>query len=199
MLFMFLLQFHALLSYLFAWSSEFPTHVSSLILLLSVLLMYLDLPSLQHLLSITVIILTCFKVFSKHLIFSSIILKIFFSKGSKIIINIIFLDTKLSCVYHIYKTMLHKKTTKLPTHWSLKVPKRHKQNWLFGDFHRVKSISANFDAEVIQGTSATRFVLAQRISVVKVSSPQSPPFQQTTQKGSDLLEFSIQITLSCYM
>ena len=60
-----------------------------------------------------------------------------------------FLDTKLSCVYHIYKTILHRKTTNLPIHLSLKVPKRHKYNLFFGDFQKVKRISANFDAGVI--------------------------------------------------
>ena len=60
-----------------------------------------------------------------------------------------FLDTKLSCVYHIYKIMLHRKTAKVPIHWSLKVPKRHKYNLFFGDFQRVKRISANFDDEVV--------------------------------------------------
>ena len=35
---------------------------------------------------------------------------------------------KLNCFNGIYKTMIHRKTTKLPTHWSSKVPKRYKCN-----------------------------------------------------------------------
>ena len=40
------------------------------------------------------------------------------------------------------------KTTELPIHRSSKIPKRYKRNAIFGDLHRAKRMSTNFDAEV---------------------------------------------------
>ena len=44
--------------------------------------------------------------------------------------------------------MVNKKETKLPSHWSSKIPKRYKRNVIIGDLHRAKRISTNFPAEV---------------------------------------------------
>jgi len=61
-----------------------------------------------------------------------------------------FLDTKLICVNGVYKTMVNRKETKLPIHWSSKIPKRYKRNSVLGDLHRAKRISSDFQTEVIQ-------------------------------------------------
>jgi len=60
-----------------------------------------------------------------------------------------FLDTKLICVNGVYKTMVNRKETKLPIHWSSKIPKRYKRNSVLGDLHRAKRISSDFQTEVI--------------------------------------------------
>ena len=98
MSFRFFLNFYliiTLLGYILPWSSLFHTHVSLLILLLSVLLIYCYLHSLWYCLSITVILLNLFKVFLKHFIFSSKIMKIFFKNCSKITIKTWSLPLKL--------------------------------------------------------------------------------------------------------
>ena len=60
--------------------------------------------------------------------FEDILFKVLnnYDKKRKLIIEMSltkFLDIKLIFIDGIYKTMLHGKLTKLPTHWSLKVPK----------------------------------------------------------------------------
>ena len=60
-----------------------------------------------------------------------------------------FLDTKLCLLPDgTYHKTVHHKTTKLPVHWSSKVPKRYKRNSILGDLHRAKRISDNFSTEV---------------------------------------------------
>ena len=43
---------------------------------------------------------------------------------------------------------MHKKPTKLPVHWSSRIPKRYKRNAINGELHRAKRISSNFNKEV---------------------------------------------------
>ena len=40
------------------------------------------------------------------------------------------------------------KTSKLPVHWSSRVPKRYKENAVIGDLHRSKRISSTFEMEI---------------------------------------------------
>ena len=58
------------------------------------------------------------------------------------------LDTKLNWLNDIYKTTVYQKTTNLPTYWSSNVPKRYKYHATFGDLHRAKRISKDFNEEV---------------------------------------------------
>ena len=74
-----------------------------------------------------------------------------YNKNIKLTIEIdptLFLHAKLDCVNCIYKIIVHRKTTKLPIHWSPKALKRQKRNAIFGDLNRTKRISTDFDAEV---------------------------------------------------
>ena len=60
-----------------------------------------------------------------------------------------FLDTKLlKKTDGTYETLVYRKTSKMPNHWSSKVPKRYKRNNILGDLHRSKRISSNFHQEI---------------------------------------------------
>ena len=60
-----------------------------------------------------------------------------------------FLDTKLLRQENgKYETLVYRKSSKLPSHWSSKIPKRYKRNNILGDLHRSKRISSNFQHEV---------------------------------------------------
>ena len=60
-----------------------------------------------------------------------------------------FLDTKLILNSNgTYETLVYRKSSKLPTPWTSKVPKRYKRNNILGDLHRSKRISSNFNQEV---------------------------------------------------
>ena len=60
----------------------------------------------------------------------------------------VFLDTALEINGSSYEKSLHRKDTKLPTHWTSKVPKRYKRNAIMTELHRAKSISDNFQNEL---------------------------------------------------
>ena len=59
-----------------------------------------------------------------------------------------FLDTSLDLNNGIYNFKVHRKTTKQPTHWSSKIPKRYKRNMILGDLHRSFRISSDFNEEI---------------------------------------------------
>ena len=60
-----------------------------------------------------------------------------------------FLDTKLILnSVRAYDTLVYRKSSKLPTPWTSKVPKRYKRNNILGDLHRSRRISSNFQQEV---------------------------------------------------
>ena len=59
-----------------------------------------------------------------------------------------FLNTGLHLNNDIYDFKIYRKTTKQPTHWSLKVPKRYKHNMILGDLHWSNHISSNFREEI---------------------------------------------------
>ena len=59
-----------------------------------------------------------------------------------------FLDTKISFKDDIMITEVVSNDSKLPLHWSSKIPKRYKRNNINGELHRAKMISSNFDKEV---------------------------------------------------
>ena len=50
-----------------------------------------------------------------------------------------------NCIYHFN---VHRKTTKQPTHWLSKIPKRCKFRMIWGDWHRSKRISSDFSEEI---------------------------------------------------
>ena len=47
-----------------------------------------------------------------------------------------------------YDTLVHRKTSKLRTHWTSRVPKRYKRNNILGDLYRSKRISSSFYQEI---------------------------------------------------
>ena len=51
-------------------------------------------------------------------------------------------------VHGIYNTMVNRKSVKLPTAWSSKLPKRYKRNTITSNLHQSKKISMNFADEV---------------------------------------------------
>ena len=59
-----------------------------------------------------------------------------------------FLNTSLDLSNGIYNFKVHRKTTKQPTHWSSKIPKRYKRNMILGDLHRSLRISSDFNEEI---------------------------------------------------
>ena len=59
-----------------------------------------------------------------------------------------FLDTSLDLNNGIYNFKVHRKTTKQPTHWSSKIPKRYKRNVILGDLHRSFRISSDLNEEI---------------------------------------------------
>ena len=58
-----------------------------------------------------------------------------------------FLDTEIIIKTGIIETSVVVKESKTPNHWSLAVPKKHKQNAFLGDLHRVHKNSSNFELE----------------------------------------------------
>ena len=61
-----------------------------------------------------------------------------------------FLDTHIHIIDRKATTSVHRKTNKLPTHWSSKIPKRYKRNMINGDLYRSHRISMNFEAEKVK-------------------------------------------------
>ena len=59
-----------------------------------------------------------------------------------------FLDIMITINNGRVHTNIYRKCTKLPTHWSSRVPKRYKRNAITGDLHRSKRISSNLKEEV---------------------------------------------------
>ena len=53
-----------------------------------------------------------------------------------------FLDTVLIRQGDTYKTEVHRKDTKLPTHWLSSIPKKYKRNAIIGDLNRSTRISS---------------------------------------------------------
>ena len=45
-------------------------------------------------------------------------------------------------------TEVFRKTSKLPVHWSSRIPKRYERDAVIGDLHRSKIISSNFEMEI---------------------------------------------------
>ena len=60
-----------------------------------------------------------------------------------------FLDTKICYNNSSIITKVHRRVTKLTTHWSSSVPKRYKQNAVHGDLCRAERISSNVNNEKI--------------------------------------------------
>ena len=48
----------------------------------------------------------------------------------------------------LYDSKVYRKTTKQPTHWSSKIPKRHKRYMTPRDLHRSNRITSNFSEEI---------------------------------------------------
>ena len=46
------------------------------------------------------------------------------------------------------RTEVFRKTSKLPVHWSSRVPKRYKRKAVIGDLHRSKRIYSNFEMAI---------------------------------------------------
>ena len=59
-----------------------------------------------------------------------------------------FLDTYLCNKNGVYITQVHRKETKIPTHWSSCIPKRYKRNSIKIDLYRAKRIATDFNKEV---------------------------------------------------
>ena len=59
-----------------------------------------------------------------------------------------FLDTELICKEGNYSTKVHRKETKVPTHWSSSIPKRYKRNIITTDLHRAENIASNIEEEI---------------------------------------------------
>ena len=55
-----------------------------------------------------------------------------------------FLDTKLVRGKRDITTQAFSKSTKLPVHWSSKIPVRYKRNAITGELHQVKRITSRF-------------------------------------------------------
>ena len=47
-----------------------------------------------------------------------------------------------------YSTKVHRKETKVPTHWSSSIPKRYKRNIITTDLHRAENITSNIEEEI---------------------------------------------------
>ena len=59
-----------------------------------------------------------------------------------------FHDTKIINNEGNITTEVFRKTSKLPVHWSSRVPKWYKRNAVIRDLHRLKRISSNFEMEI---------------------------------------------------
>ena len=59
-----------------------------------------------------------------------------------------FLDTKLVRENREIKTQAFSKSTKLPVHWSSKIPVRYKRNAITGELHWAKRIASDFKKEL---------------------------------------------------
>ena len=58
------------------------------------------------------------------------------------------LDSKRTNMNGFYKFSVDRKSTKPPSPWTSKTPKRYKRTTINGDLHRTKRISSNFDEEI---------------------------------------------------
>ena len=59
-----------------------------------------------------------------------------------------FLDTELVRENGEIKTQVLSKSTKLPVHWSSKIPVSYKRNAITGELHRAKRIASDFNKEL---------------------------------------------------
>ena len=59
-----------------------------------------------------------------------------------------FLDTKLVGENGGITTQVFSKSTKLPVHWSSKIPVRYKRKAITGELHRARQIASDFDKEL---------------------------------------------------
>ena len=59
-----------------------------------------------------------------------------------------FLDTELVRETGEVTTQVFSKSTKLPVHWSSKIPVRYKGNAITGELHRAKRIASDFNTEL---------------------------------------------------
>ena len=59
-----------------------------------------------------------------------------------------FLDTQLINVEGKYITKVPRKESKIPIHWSSKMPKRNKRNTITTNLHRVGNIASNAKEEI---------------------------------------------------
>ena len=59
-----------------------------------------------------------------------------------------FLDTTLVGENGGITTQVFSKLTKLPVHWSSKIPVRYKRKAITGELHRARQIASDFDKEL---------------------------------------------------
>ena len=59
-----------------------------------------------------------------------------------------FYDTKIINSKGNITIEVYRKTSKLPVHWSSRVPKWYKRNTVIGDLHRSTRISSDFEIEI---------------------------------------------------
>ena len=93
-----------------------------------------------------------------------------------------FLDTQLFNQNGVYNTKVFRKETKIPNHWSSKIPKRYKRNSIKVDLHRAKKISSNFGEEmkyIKRKFIKADFPLPFVNSVIKEFQTQQEKLQQT--------------------
>ena len=59
-----------------------------------------------------------------------------------------FLDTQLINEDRKYITKVYRKESKIPIHWSSKIPKRYKRNTITTDLHRAGNIASNMKEKI---------------------------------------------------
>ena len=59
-----------------------------------------------------------------------------------------FLDTQLISEYGKYITKVCRKESKIPIHWSSKIPKQYKRNTITTDLHRARNRTSNMKEEI---------------------------------------------------
>ena len=59
-----------------------------------------------------------------------------------------FLDTKIIYENNQIKTKLHRNESKLPVHWTSKIPKRYKRNAIYADLNRAVRTASTFAEDI---------------------------------------------------